>query len=468
MKTLTSCAVFLGIALICAPANAQISLLSENFDSYTPNMRLPDPPYELSDITGVSGDNPGIDTLVDPTDAGNQVGGRQGANSSHHATMRELSPPETVTEIQLRADFMTDWSGGANNVDNLIYAAGGPGDRDLLIGLNDGLLSAFFEDSITPGGQRLRGNGGAVVTAGTWYTVRATVIFPGSDLDGLLTSEWKLASQPDTSFASMMGGDSNTTISAPDLTQANWFHWELRNCCGTGGSGGSYVDNISLEVPDPPPAPTDFVWNSGSGDWNTTGNWNPTGNPGNGQAPQSSYETVTFAGAISSNSTVFTDTPRTVNQIAFDNAAAGYFIAGPGGVHLDASTAAVAPRIDVLAGSHEFQTPLSIHDNTTVDVDSGATLTLNNALNLAGNSLTKSGGGDLVVNNVLSTGGGTLIGLEGTISGSGTIGGDVNNGGGTISPGNNSVAASGVPEPAGFVLIAAGLLGLVGLRRSVS
>ena len=128
----------------------------------------------------------------------------------------------------------------------------------------------------------------------------------------------------------------------------------------------------------------------------------------------------------------------------------------------------MAPRIDVLAGSHEFQTPLSIHDNTTVDVDSGATLTLNNALNLAGNSLTKSGGGDLVVNNVLSTGGGTLIGLEGTIPGSGTIGGDVNNGGGTISPGNNSVAASGVPEPAGFVLIAAGLLGLVGLRRSVS
>ncbi|MCH2129086.1 MAG: PEP-CTERM sorting domain-containing protein [Pirellulaceae bacterium] len=248
MKIVTSFAVFVCmLQLICvSPASGQ--LMSEDFDSYTTGVRLPDPPYVESTITGISGDNPGIDALTDPADGSNTVGGRTGANGSHHATMRALTPGGAPSFIELRADIMTDWS-NPGAVDNLLYIASGNGDRDLLIGLNDGLLSAFFEDSITSGSQRLRGNGGSVVTADTWYTVRATVTFPGSDPNGLLSAEWKLASDPDTSFAAMVGGDSNTTVSAGDLTEANFFHWELRN--SGGGSGGSYADNISIVVPEP-------------------------------------------------------------------------------------------------------------------------------------------------------------------------------------------------------------------------
>ena len=55
-----------------------------------------------------------------------------------------------------------------------------------------------------------------------------------------------------------------------------------------------------------------------------------------------------------------------------------------------------------------------------------------------GNTLTKTGVGTLAINNNVLTGGGTVNCEQGTCSGTGTIGGDLNNGGGTISPGNSS------------------------------
>ena len=79
----------------------------------------------------------------------------------------------------------------------------------------------------------------------------------------------------------------------------------------------------------------------------------------------------------------------------------------------------------------------TLQANTTANVASGATLVFNNALNLNSNTLTKSGNGEMAIRNVLITGGGTVNIQQGTISGNGTIGGDVNNGGGTISPGNS-------------------------------
>lgn len=239
-------AAVIGIVLPICQASG--TLMSESFEGYATGVRLPNLPYEASTITGISGDNPGIDALTDPTDGLNTVGGRTGANPAHHATMRQLSPGP-ASFIEFRADIMTDWS-SPGAVDNLLYIASGNGDRDLLIGINDGLLSAFFEDGITTGDQRLRGNGGVVVTGGTWYTVRATVTFPGSDPNGLLTADWKLTSQPDSAFAPMVGSSANTDVSAGgDLTEANFFHWELRN--SGGGSGGSYADNISITIPEP-------------------------------------------------------------------------------------------------------------------------------------------------------------------------------------------------------------------------
>jgi hypothetical protein len=93
--------------------------------------------------------------------------------------------------------------------------------------------------------------------------------------------------------------------------------------------------------------------------------------------------------------------------------------------------------VTVVRGSHEFQADVNLMDDAVVDVASGATLVLNNNLNLAGNTLTKTGAGELAINNRLISAGGTFNCNEGVCSGAGFISGDVNNDGGTISPVNS-------------------------------
>ena len=233
----------------------------EDFEEYTTDALLPDPPYQASDIVGISGDNPGIFAYSDPAGVQGGVGGRKGESAAHHATMRELPAlAAPTTQIVFQAEFMSDFSTGTWNTDNLLVLAGGPGDRDLVIGVNDGLLSAFFEDPITPGDQRLRGNGGNVVSDGVWYTVRAVVTFPAENSDGLLQASWKLTSEPDPAFAAMAGSSANTEVAAPDQTQASWLHWEIRNSISGGSSNtGSYADDVLIEVWEGEPPGPDVV-----------------------------------------------------------------------------------------------------------------------------------------------------------------------------------------------------------------
>jgi len=209
---------------------------------------------------------------------------------------------------------------------------------------------------------------------------------------------------------------------------------------------------------------TDFTWNAGSGDWNVPGNWNPIGTPGTGE--QSSSHTVTFADSIGSESrTVFTDQAVTVNRISFANTMGGsYRIAGGPSINLAASTSLspVTPFIGVSQGSHRFQAAVNLHSDTIVEVATGSMLIFDGALSLMGNTLSKGGEGTLAIRNDLVTGGGTVNVLLGTVSGNGTIGGDLNNDGGTISPGN-SPGTIVVPEPATWVVLALGLAGCLAL-----
>ena len=121
--------------------------------------------------------------------------------------------------------------------------------------------------------------------------------------------------------------------------------------------------------------------------------------------------------------------------------------------------------ITVNQGQHEFQLRVSLETDTMVDVASGQLLEFNNRLFLNDNTLTKTGEGTMAINNQVVTGGGMVICAEGTCSGSGTIGGDLINDGGTISPGNSPGVMAAVPEPASLVLLLAGAIGLIFLRR---
>ena len=253
-------------------------------------------------------------------------------------------------------------------------------------------------------------------------------------------------------------------------------------------------DNISLEPcvvfdpNDPRCDVTEFTWrvNSG-GEWLNAANWDPAG------FPDGVDKTAIFGPAITTSRTVFTDADVVVNRIEFNDDDT-YNIAGNGSVILSGDVVpTVVPSISVLDGLHQFQADVVLQHDTMADVAADATLVFNNTLDLGGNTLTTTGSGTVAIRNDLVTGGGTVSIQAGTVSGNGTVGGDVNNDGGTISPGNSpgvleiegqyaqgadgsarDVSAlyedgnlSVVPEPATLVLLV-GMLVLSCYRRARS
>ena len=183
--------------------------------------------------------------------------------------------------------------------------------------------------------------------------------------------------------------------------------------------------------------PQENKWlRSGVGAWSEDANWS-TSEFGSG-APNDNTRIALFGDSITSNQTVSVNTDVTVKSVQFDNPNS-YAIAGPGSITLDADTgnASVSVAGGATAGDHQFQVAVSLADNTDVDVGSGASLVFNNSLGLGGFTLTKTGPGTISINNRLHSGGGTLDCSEGTCSGNGTLGGNLNNSGGTVSPGSS-------------------------------
>ena len=151
-----------------------------------------------------------------------------------------------------------------------------------------------------------------------------------------------------------------------------------------------------------------FSWNrSGGGNWNEAGNWNPTDGP-----PDGEVDTV-FGNAIEAPSTVAIDSPVTVRSLQFTGPHA-YTIAGPGGLSLDSGLASGA-TVDITAGSHQFQTEVTMVSDTVVNVTSGENLTFAAEINLNGQSLNLASG-DVNINERVNGGG--------TIHNAGTLGTD--------------------------------------------
>jgi len=213
-----------------------------------------------------------------------------------------------------------------------------------------------------------------------------------------------------------------------------------------------------------PVGPTEFTWQAGgAGDWNDQNNWNSNA------SPNSTADTAIFGASISQQSTVFTEQNVTVEEVQFDNANS-YGIAGSFDATLNLEANSGNALVNVLSGNHEFQLPITLGSDTNVDVAAGSVLSFQNALNLDGNTFTKTGEGSVFVNNAISTSGGDLVDVQGgTLGGIGIIRGNVTIGpGGTLAPGLSAVAefpAHSVPEPSVLVLCCVGIVGLTGVSH---
>ena len=123
------------------------------------------------------------------------------------------------------------------------------------------------------------------------------------------------------------------------------------------------------------PPPTDQVWTvDASGSWSSVNNWSfgivPNKDP---NTPNSGSHSATFGSQIMAPRTVFTESEITVNRNVFDNSNE-YVISGNYPINLEASTVPANPRVDVLSGSHQFQTSVNLLSDTVVDVESNAQL----------------------------------------------------------------------------------------------
>jgi hypothetical protein len=145
--------------------------------------------------------------------------------------------------------------------------------------------------------------------------------------------------------------------------------------------------------------------------WNVDadGNWSAAQNWSSG-VPNAEGGRATFGNVISAPRTVTLDAPVTVGRIDFDSANA-YAIAGTNALTLDGASGEA--QINVAAGSHLINTPVTLADDALITVTpAAANLTIERTLTGVGQTLTKAGAGTLTLSNVrterLAVNGGTV------------------------------------------------------------
>lgn len=158
--------------------------------------------------------------------------------------------------------------------------------------------------------------------------------------------------------------------------------------CANAAYGKSYAFAASggnLTVTIAPDTAAASVWNvDASGDWSTGANWSV--------APASAAGTqVRFDSAVTAPATV-TTAGETVGEIFFNNLN-GYTLGGSG-LTLDNDTAPAL--VNVESGSHTLSAPLTLNDNTTINLTSSTFLTLGPASG-ASATLTAQGNGTLAL-----------------------------------------------------------------------
>jgi T5SS/PEP-CTERM-associated repeat protein len=133
---------------------------------------------------------------------------------------------------------------------------------------------------------------------------------------------------------------------------------------------------------------------------------------------------IAFSTVITADRTVSVDTPFTAGSIYFDGNK-NYLAQGPAGITLDVSTgdASLAVKNVHGVGQHTIAAPLTLNDNTTIDVAPGGTLRITQPMTVAPTArIAKTGTGLLAVKNVRADGLAVNGGTVQMIAGGGTAG----------------------------------------------
>lgn len=208
--------------------------------------------------------------------------------------------------------------------------------------------------------------------ADTWYRLELTMHIAG---DNLLNDVALIDVASNSVLASVQGLTGG-------LSASRHYYSRVRFTTDSSRAGSYLMDDFSLKASPP-------GWAAQSGDWNVAANW--TG----GTIPNAVDAQAQFGASINSPATVYSNTAVTVGQILFDNPNT-YVLSGAGSLTVDVSSG--AGSISVLNGSHKINLPLTLADNTTADIGSGAKLTIADPMTLAaGVALTKTGAGTLSI-----------------------------------------------------------------------
>ena len=175
----------------------------------------------------------------------------------------------------------------------------------------------------------------------------------------------------------------------------------------TGTAGGfGYLNDLAISE-----VAAASTWNvNAGGSWHTASNWS-------GGVPNGVDAEARFYGAITTPHSVNADSPAVAGTLRFNNANS-YVIGGASTLTLQVSTGSAL--VDVQAGTHEINLPLTIASDTTLSVASGATLKISDPVTInAGKTLAPSGAGTVSYESTVTvlSGGGITFGSSSHLAG---------------------------------------------------
>src|SRR5687768_16195689 len=329
-----------------------------------------------------------------------------------------FTTPATVTSVGSEASFKVGMydpldralnadivaSSGAPNSVYGYFATGTPGLPGYMMDHDVGAAGTTAEDlgfrqhntpvtASTPTGRLMGTNTGFTQISPTGpdgaYTFAPNTTYTGSFTITLLNSgQMRLAGTLGSA-----GHSVTDTIDVSNGTSygmlAFWANSAIFGTSSTPNTANNGIDfsNVQIEKI------AGLAWsNTGSGDWGNAGNWSGAVVPNGGAS-------ALLGSAATANATVNLDTAPTVGILTFDNTAANYTINGSSSNSLTVDASVGSAHVQVLAGSHVINAPVTLVDTTNVHIAAASTLAITD-LNASDRRINKSGAGTLSVSHV--------------------------------------------------------------------